>query len=108
MSKTGYDEKLDKRRLDDQLHEILAVMLHAGKTGTWLTLREIWQLTKHGESSISAQLRNLRKPRYGNYLVEKRRRGEPRNGCWEYKCTKPVLDNRVGELFPASATQERA
>lgn len=108
MSKTGYDEKLDGARLDDQLHEILAVMLHAGTTGTWLTLREIWQLTKHGESSISAQLRNLRKPKYGSYLVEKRRRGEPGRGLWEYRVSKPVLEHRDVFEFMTSVAGDRA
>ena len=100
MSVTGYDRKLDGKRLDDQLHDILTVMLHAPETNSWLTLREIWQLTKHGESSISAQLRNLRKAPH-RYIVEKRRRGEPGNGCWEYQVSKPQPDSRQAVLFEA-------
>ena len=102
MSATGYDRKLDGKRLDDQLHDILAVMLHAHETNSWLTLREIWQLTKHGESSISAQLRNLRKAPY-RYIVEKRRRGEPGRGVWEYFVSTPQMDDRQPTLFEVRA-----
>jgi hypothetical protein len=109
MSQTGYDVKLDRERLEDQLHDILGSMLLASAADKWLTLREIWQLKegRYGESSISAQLRNLRKAPY-RYKVEKRRRGEPGRGCWEYKVSKPFCDQREGLLFEASAVQERA
>ena len=51
----------------------------------WLTLREISDLTNYGEASISAQLRHLRKPHFGAYVVVKRRRGPVTNGAWEYR-----------------------
>jgi hypothetical protein len=51
----------------------------------WLTLREIAAITRFGEASISAQLRHLRKAQFGGYVVEKRRRGEPSRGIWEYR-----------------------
>ncbi len=50
------------------------VMLSAAECGTWCTLRELGQMTGYGEASISAQLRHLRKPQFGGYVVEKRRR----------------------------------
>jgi hypothetical protein len=53
--------------------------------GGWLTLREIADLTNYGEASISAQLRHLRKPYFGAYVVVKRRRGSVTNGAWEYR-----------------------
>ena len=37
------------------------VLLSATECGSWLTLRELSQLTQYGEASISAQLRHLRK-----------------------------------------------
>ncbi len=71
------------------------VMLSAGECGTWLTLQELARLTCYGEASISAQLRHLRKPRYGAYVVEKRRRhveealrGEEHGPVWEYQLQK--------------------
>ena len=56
--------------------------------GFWRTLREIENHTGDPQSSISAQLRHLRKKRFGGYTVEKRRRGEGAKGLWEYKLVK--------------------
>jgi hypothetical protein len=51
----------------------------------WMTLREIADLTNYAEASISAQLRHLRKPHFGGYVIVKRRRGPVMNGAWEYR-----------------------
>ena len=51
----------------------------------WMTLRELADLTNYGEASISAQLRHLRKPHFGGYVVVKRRRGPSTSGAWEYR-----------------------
>ena len=51
----------------------------------WMTLREISELTNYGEASISAQLRHLRKPHFGGYVIVKRRRRPMMNGAWEYR-----------------------
>ena len=40
--------------------------------GFWYTLDEIADVTDAPVTSISAQLRNLRKPRYGRHTVERR------------------------------------
>ena len=72
------------------------VLLSATECGSWLTLRELAQLTRFGETSISAQLRHLRKAKYGSYVVEKRvRRGivvsEVEHGAiWEYRLRRGV------------------
>jgi hypothetical protein len=50
------------------------VMLLARKCDTWLTLHELARLTQYGEASISAQLRHLRKSKYGGFALEKRQR----------------------------------
>ena len=50
--------------------------------GRWRTLREIATLTGDPEASISAQLRHLRKPRFGAYEVE---REYLRDGLYRYK-----------------------
>ena len=75
-----------------QREVICDVMLSAARCGTWLTLRELGRLTRYGEASISAQLRHLRKPRYGAFLVAKRRRENEDGAClarhsppWEYR-----------------------
>jgi hypothetical protein len=73
------------------------VLLSATECGSWLTLRELSQLTQYGEASISAQLRHLRKPRFGSYVVEKRvRRGivlrDVEHGAiWEYRLQRKLL-----------------
>ncbi len=69
------------------------VMLAAGKCGAWMTLRELARLTRYGETSISAQLRHLRKAQCGGYVLEKRVRkpevvsSEEHFVVWEYRLT---------------------
>ncbi len=91
-----YDKGLDGVRLRTQLEVIRDVMVQASDCGAWLTLREIAQMTRYGEASISAQLRHLRKRQFGGYLIEKRRRGVPTHGVWEYRllrgATPPQLE----------------
>ena len=70
------------------------VMLAAGRYGAWMTLRELARLTRYGETSISAQLRHLRKAKCGGYLLEKRVRrpevvsSEEHFVVWEYRLTR--------------------
>jgi hypothetical protein len=69
------------------------VMLAAGKYGAWMTLRELGRLTRYGETSISAQLRHLRKANGGGYVLDKRVRkaevigAEEHFVVWEYRLT---------------------
>jgi hypothetical protein len=60
------------------------------RDGRWRTLEEIHKTTL-GEpvASISAQLRHLRKPRFGSYRVERRHRGDPGSGLYEYRVLPP-------------------
>ena len=72
------------------------VMLSAGECGAWLTLHELAGLTHYGEASISAQLRHLRKPQYGGFVVEKRLRvgqvvrGTEIGSVWEYRLQRRI------------------
>jgi hypothetical protein len=72
------------------------VMLSAGACGAWLTLHELAGLTRYGEASISAQLRHLRKPQYGSFMVEKRQREEgvvrriAAGTVWEYRLQRRI------------------
>ena len=84
------------------------VMLAAGKYAAWMTLRELARLTRYGETSISAQLRHLRKAQCGGYVLAKRVRrpevvgSEEHFVVWEYRLTprrrmpagKPVASRR--------------
>jgi hypothetical protein len=77
---------LDGARLRRQRDDIAGLMLD----GAWRTLAEIENIFRargvsYPQASISAQLRHLRKPVFGWYLVEKRRRGRGCTGLWEYR-----------------------
>lgn len=83
-----FDRHLDRERLNAQQLRVLTVMLD----GQWRTLGEIQHAVaaRSGqvdpEASISARLRDFRKV---GLTVERRRRGEPKVGLWEYKVTIP-------------------
>lgn len=74
-----YVAEFDYERLKGQVKEIYDLM----KDGVWRTLQEIELATGYPQASISAQLRNLRKKSFGSQVVDKRRRGEEKNGLWE-------------------------
>lgn len=67
----------DCERLKKQMKRIYSLM----SDGRWRTLAEIEALTGDPQASISAQLRHLRKPRFGSHTVNKQRRGNQ----WEYQ-----------------------
>jgi hypothetical protein len=85
----AYSELRDGARAITQVEVIRDVLFSAEecrpRDGGWMTLRELGDLTTYGEASISAQLRHLRKRRFGGYVIEKRRRGAPGSGVWEYR-----------------------
>ena len=72
----------DGDRIQTQMDRVRDFML---RQPTHHTLEEIAAGTGDPAASISAQLRHLRKPRFGSYQVEKRRRGNPSHGLWEYR-----------------------
>ena len=86
FSGPDYDPALDATRLSHQLVRLYTLMAD----GDWRTLREIAAETGIPESSASAQLRHLRKPKFGAYQVDKRRRGERSDGLFEYRVWRPV------------------
>lgn len=71
----------DHSRLTKQHERIRDLMRDAA----WRTLAEIAATTGDHEASISAQLRHLRKVRFGSWVVEKRRRGAESRGLYEYR-----------------------
>lgn len=81
----AYDPEQDKDRLKNQLGRIYECM----RDHAWRTLDEIEAATHEPVASISAQLRHLRKPRFGSYRVEKQHRGDPKNGLFEYRVLPP-------------------
>lgn len=85
----AYDRKSDAKRIARQMDRVRDVMLSAADCGTWLTLKELAYMTHFPEASISAQLRHLRKTRFGGFIINKRPRGERAKGLWEYQLEKP-------------------
>jgi hypothetical protein len=89
MEGTGYEAKYDEQRITSQRDTVKQVLLLAAHHDAWMTLGELARKTKYPEASISARIRDMRKPRYGGYTVEKRRVGNPARGLWEYRLTLP-------------------
>ncbi len=75
----AYVPALDQQRLTGQLLTIYTLM----RDGQWRTLHEIAAATGAPESSVSAQLRHLRKKRFGAYDVQRRRVSA--SGLHEYR-----------------------
>jgi hypothetical protein len=74
----------DNIRLKGQIKRVHDLMID----GAWRTLSEIEAVTKDPAASISAQLRHLRKDRFGAFTVDKRPRGERSKGLFEYRVGK--------------------
>ena len=76
-----YQRKFDFSRLTGQIKRVHDCMAD----GRWRTLTEIADATGDPAASVSAQLRNLRKARFGGFAIEKRARGDRERGLWEYR-----------------------
>jgi len=75
---SDYIPNRDDKRLTGQIQDIFTLM----KDGKWRTLEDIGYQTGHPEASVSAQLRHLRKQRFGSHSIEKRYLG---NGLYQYR-----------------------
>lgn len=104
----AYEAAYDRARLRTQTEIIREVMLSAADPAVrdWLTLREIELLTHFPQASISAQLRHLRKPAFGGWVVEKRRRGPAATGLWEYRVLPPGVAAAQRELLGVTGAAE--
>jgi hypothetical protein len=83
-----YDHQRDGQRLQKQHERVLALMLDS----KWRTLADIAKETNAPEASVSARLRDLRKPKFGGYKVERRCVGW---GLWEYRVVVGQLEMPV-------------
>lgn len=77
----AYERVLDETRIIGQMERVKAYLL----SGQWCTLADIEAFTGYPQASISAQIRHLRKAKFGGYLVEKRRKSGGFGGTWEYR-----------------------
>ena len=74
-----------------QRETLLMVLRLAAGCEQWVTLAELAGKTKFPPASISAQLRHLRKPGYGGWVIEKRRRAWEIDGVvWEYRLEEKI------------------
>ncbi len=78
-----YDAQQDYARLNRQLRVVRDLMID----GLWRTLRSIASATGEPEASVSARLRDLRKPKFGAHTVARKRIKE-NGGTHEYRVTK--------------------
>ena len=83
-----YDRARDHTRLTKQLDRVRFVM----EDGRWHSLeniagrvKTIWGVITP-EASVSARIRDLRKPKFGGFHVERRNLGR---GLWMYRLRKP-------------------
>lgn len=75
-----YEQAADQTRLTKQIARVFFAL----SSGRWMTLCELVEATGDPAASISAQLRNLRKPRFGAHTIERRARGDRSQGLFEY------------------------
>ena len=82
-----FSPQYDVERLTSQLAKVYALM----RDGRWRTLGEIADSVGGSEAGVSARLRDFRKERFGGHSVERRRRGEPSDGLFEYRLIPAVM-----------------
>jgi len=75
-----YVDERDRPRLSGQIQRIYNLMAD----GLWRTLEAISRATGDPPASVSAQLRHLRKKRFGGHTVERQHMG---NGLYRYRVT---------------------
>ena len=83
-----FDPALDGPRLTSQLEAVRALMID----GQWRSLAVIALSVYGSEASVSARLRDLRKPRFGRYQVERRRLF---GGLFEYRVLAPKAEDKL-------------
>lgn len=77
----AYEPSRDDTRLSVQYRRIFALM----SDGQWRTLGQIEAATGDPPASISAQLRHMRKLRFGGHTVNRRYLGQ---GLYEYQLVR--------------------
>ena len=78
-----FDAARDGARLTNQLARVKDLMAD----GRWWTLQQVAANLHASEASVSARLRDLRKPKFGRYQVERR---YVERGVWQYRVLPPV------------------
>ena len=79
---SDYVPERDDVRLSGQIKRVHSLMID----GIPRTLRQISNATGDPEASVSAQLRHLKKERFGGFIVDKTHLG---NGLYQYRLLPP-------------------
>jgi hypothetical protein len=79
---SDYQHERDSPRLTEQIGRVWDAM----QDGKWRTLEQIAEITGDPTPSISAQLRHLRRKKFGSHTVLKKYAG---NGLYLYQVTRP-------------------
>jgi hypothetical protein len=98
-----YEEEHDEERLSKQIIRVRSLMLD----GQWRTLAEISAITGDPQASISARLRDLRKVKFGSYIIGRRRRGLAKHGIHEYQLQGSCGMDRCHADATADATPRK-
>jgi len=77
-----YVPSLDEQRLTTQMDRVRRLMLD----GRWHYVAAMAEVLGEPETSISAQIRNLRKKENGGYIIETRRDGD--TGLFLYRLVR--------------------
>ena len=93
-----YQHEKDCQRLTTQIDRVRHYMLGV----EWRTLDEISSATGDPVASVSAQLRHLRKDRFGSFVVDRRSRA---GALYEYRVTSPKP--KAGQLEMGFSTGPR-
>ena len=83
FSGSDYDDDRDRDRLRGQILRVFDAM----QSGLWFSLDSLAKTTGDPPASVSAQLRHLRKERFGAHTVEKNHLGD---GMYVYRLTVNV------------------
>lgn len=86
-----YVASLDRGRLSNQLARVVSFMAD----GEWRTLAGIADAVQAPEASVSARLRDLRKPKFGGWKVERQRAD---HGLHQYRLLLPEPDEQLSLL----------
>ncbi len=81
-----YEPQHDHVRLHSQHLRVWTLM----RDSQWRTLNEISVATGDPVASVSARLRDFRKPQFGGFVVERRSRGPRSRGLFEYRLLRGV------------------
>ena len=83
-----FEPKVDLARLRSQQADVARAMADGG----WHSLSELSERTGHPEASVSARLRDLRKPRWGSNIIQRRR--HLAGALWEYRLLRAEAEGK--------------